>query len=33
MGGRQIAGSDINVSNVGGWLLAPGANFVIIRKF
>lgn len=24
VGGQQIAGSDINVSNVGGWLLTPG---------
>lgn len=27
MGGQQIAGSDINVSNVGGWLLTLRANF------
>jgi hypothetical protein len=27
VGGQQIAGSDINVSNVGGWLLTLRANF------
>jgi hypothetical protein len=32
VGGQQIAGSDINVSNVGGWLLTPGKILLIVKE-